>query len=57
MGGLKIAAKVLPISKPTLFIGKDALKQLCHSVSIMGINKVLIVSDQGIVKLGFVKKS
>ncbi|MFB9215744.1 iron-containing alcohol dehydrogenase [Vibrio sinaloensis] len=56
MWGLKIAAKVLPISKPTLFIGKDALKQLCHSVSIMGINKVLIVSDQGIVKLGFVKK-
>ena len=56
MLGLKIAAKVLPISKPTLFIGKDALKQLCHSVSIMGIDKVLIVTDQGIVKLGFAKK-
>lgn len=56
MLGLKMAAKVLPISKPTLFLGKDALKQLCHSVSIMGIDKVLIVSDEGIVKLGFVKK-
>lgn len=56
MLGLKVAAKVLPISKPTLFIGKDALKQLCQSVSIMGIDKVLIVTDQGIVKLGFAKK-
>lgn len=53
---LKIAAKVLPISKPTLFIGKDSLKQLCHSVSIMGISKVLVVTDEGIVKLGFVKR-
>lgn len=56
MFGLKIAAKVLPITKPTLFIGRDALKQLCHSVSIMGVNKVLIVTDAGIVKLGFAKK-
>lgn len=56
MLGLKIAAKVLPISKPTLFLGKEALKQLCHSVSIMDINKVLIVTDSGLVKLGLVKK-
>lgn len=53
---LKVAAKVLPISKPTLFLGKDALKQLCHSVSIMDINKVLIVTDSGLVKLGLAKK-
>lgn len=53
---LKVAAKVLPISKPTLFLGKEALKQLCHSVSIMDINKVLIVTDSGLVKLGFAKK-
>lgn len=53
---LKVAAKVLPISKPTLFLGKDALKQLCHSVSIMDINKVLLVTDSGLVKLGFAKK-
>ncbi|MEF1255383.1 iron-containing alcohol dehydrogenase [Vibrio sp. M260112] len=56
MLGLRIAAKVLPITKPTLFIGKDALKQLCHTVSIMGISKVLIVTDAGIVKLGFAKR-
>ncbi|WP_295902550.1 iron-containing alcohol dehydrogenase [uncultured Vibrio sp.] len=53
---LKIAAKILPITKPTLFLGKDALKQLCDSVSIMGVNNVLIVTDEGIVKLGFVKR-
>ncbi|KOO15595.1 alcohol dehydrogenase [Vibrio xuii] len=53
---LKVAAKVLPISKPTLFLGKEALKQLCHSVSIMGINKVLIVTDSGLVKLKLAKK-
>ncbi|KHD23066.1 alcohol dehydrogenase [Vibrio caribbeanicus] len=56
MLGLKVAAKVLPISKPTLFLGKEALKQLCHSVSIMDIKKVLIVTDKGIVKLGLAKK-
>lgn len=56
MLGLKLAAKVLPISKPTLFLGKEALKQLCHSVSIMGIDKVLIVTDSDIVKLGLAKK-
>tara|TARA_Y100001960_G_C14692481_1_gene837159 strand:+ start:114 stop:1328 length:1215 start_codon:yes stop_codon:yes gene_type:complete len=56
MLGLKLAAKVLPISKPTLFLGKEALKQLCHSVSIMGIDKALIVTDSGIVKLGLAKK-
>ncbi|MGF1721371.1 iron-containing alcohol dehydrogenase [Vibrio kyushuensis] len=53
---LKIAAKILPITKPTLFLGKDSLTQLCHSVSIMGVDKVLVVTDEGIKKLGFVKK-
>ncbi|MGY3569895.1 iron-containing alcohol dehydrogenase [Vibrio paucivorans] len=56
MKGLKIAAKVLPISKPTLFIGKDSLKQLCHSVAIMGVDKVLVVTDKGIEQLGFAKR-
>ncbi|MGC9403488.1 iron-containing alcohol dehydrogenase [Vibrio genomosp. F10] len=53
---LKVAAKFLPISKPTLFFGKDSLSQLCHSVSIMGVNRVLVVSDEGIEKLGFIKR-
>ncbi len=53
---LKLAAKLLPITKPTLFIGKDSLKQLCHTVSIMGLDKVLVVSDEGIDKLGFIKR-
>ncbi|CAM3305545.1 hypothetical protein VIOR103205_16090 [Vibrio ordalii] len=53
---LKLAAAILPISKPTLFIGKESLKQLCYSVSLMGIERVLVVTDQGIEKLGYVKK-
>ncbi|WWE58227.1 iron-containing alcohol dehydrogenase [Parasalinivibrio latis] len=56
MKALWLAAKVLPISKPTMFIGKDSSLELCRSIALMGIKKLLIVTDAGIVQLGFVEK-
>ncbi|CCN50554.1 putative Alcohol dehydrogenase [Vibrio nigripulchritudo MADA3029] len=53
---LKVAAAVVPIPKPTLFMGKDSLKQLCHSVSLLGVKKVLIVTDEGISASGLLEK-
>lgn len=53
MAGLKLAARYLPITKPTMFIGHGAVSQLCHSVGLMGCRRVLVVTDSGMVELGF----
>lgn len=53
---LKFAADIIPIPKPTLFQGKDSHKQLCHSISLLGIKRVLIVTDEGICSSGLLEK-
>ncbi|PID42147.1 MAG: alcohol dehydrogenase [Proteobacteria bacterium] len=56
MGALKVAAKVIPMPKPTLFMGEDSSLELCESIAQMGTKKILIVTDQMLVKLGILKK-
>ncbi len=53
---LKLAAVIIPIPKPTLFLGKESHKQLCQSISLLGIKRVLIITDVGICNSGLVEK-
>ncbi len=56
MGALKMAAKVIPMPKPTLFTGVDSSLELCDAIAQMGTRKVLIVTDAMLVKLGILDK-
>jgi alcohol dehydrogenase class IV len=56
MGALKIAAKVIPMPKPTLFTGVDSSLELCDAVAHVGTKKLLIVTDAMLVKLGILDK-
>lgn len=53
---LKLFSILLPISQPTLFLGRGSLQPLCRSIAAMGIDKVLIVSDKGLEQLGYVAR-
>ncbi|ARU58662.1 iron-containing alcohol dehydrogenase [Oleiphilus messinensis] len=55
MGALKLAAKLVPMTKPTLFTGEGSSAQLCEAIAQMGTGKILIVTDAMLVKLGVVK--
>ncbi|WP_250655431.1 iron-containing alcohol dehydrogenase [Alkalimarinus coralli] len=56
MGAMKFAAKVVPMPKPTLFTGVDSSLELCDAIGQMGTKKVLIVTDEMLVKLGVLDK-
>ncbi len=49
---LKITAKILPFPKPTLFSGPGSSLELCEAVALMGITRVLIVTDAMLVEIG-----
>lgn len=49
---LKVAAAVIPMPKPTLFTGADSSLELCRAIGQLGMRKVLIVSDEVLVKIG-----
>ena len=49
---LKVAAAVIPMPKPTLFSGADSSLELCQAIGQLGIKKVMIVSDEILVKIG-----
>ncbi|WP_394244543.1 iron-containing alcohol dehydrogenase [Vibrio astriarenae] len=49
---LKIAAKVIPMPKPTLFSGVGAVTELAGAIADLGYQRVLLVTDQGLVKVG-----
>ncbi len=49
---LKVAAAVIPMPKPTLFTGADSSLELCRAIGQLGMQKVLIVSDEVLVKIG-----
>ncbi|WP_394156290.1 iron-containing alcohol dehydrogenase [Vibrio campbellii] len=50
--GLKVAAYVLPFPKPTLFSGPDCLHEMTEAIADLGFKKLLLVTDEGLVKIG-----
>jgi len=52
VNSLKLASKVLPMPKPILFNGPGSSLQLCEAISLIGVRKLLIVTDEILVKLG-----
>lgn len=49
---LKMVTVFIPAPKPTIYSGAGSSLKLCESLSHMGINKVLIVTDEMLPKLG-----
>lgn len=54
MKALKIAARIIPIPRPTLFSGANSSEQLCEAIGLMNIGKLLIVTDNALVDIGLV---
>ncbi len=52
----KIAGKILPMPRPTLFNGPGSSLEMCEAIAQMGTKKVLIVTDAVLVKLGVLDK-
>ncbi len=50
--GLKAVTYLLNIPKPTVFMSRGSSLKLCETVSQFGLNKILIVTDAGLYKLG-----
>ena len=50
----KAAASFLPVEKPVLFTGPSASEQLCQIIQYHGHGKVMIVTDEVLVKLGVI---
>ncbi|MDF4456443.1 iron-containing alcohol dehydrogenase [Vibrio parahaemolyticus] len=54
--GLKIAAHVLSLPRPTLFSGSGAVSELLEAISDLGFRRLLLVTDEGLVRIGMVGK-
>lgn len=54
--GLKAAAYVLPLPKPTLFSGAGSLHELTEAIADLGFKKLLLVTDGGLVKIGMAEQ-
>ncbi|GLR03984.1 alcohol dehydrogenase [Vibrio hyugaensis] len=54
--GLKVAAHVLPLPKPTLFSGSGSVNELCEAVSDLGFQRLLLVTDEGLVRIGMAEQ-
>ncbi len=54
--GLKIAAHVLPLPRPTLFSGSGAVSELLEAISDLGFRRLLLVTDEGLVRIDMVGK-
>jgi len=52
---LEIAMKLIPLPKPTLFVGQGSALQLAQSISTMGSQRLLIVTDKVINELGMLE--
>jgi len=48
-------SRVVPIPRPTAFVGPGAAPRLCDSIAQFGFKRVLIVTDAVLVKLGLVE--
>ena len=49
---LNITAKILPFPKPTLFNGPGSSLELCDTLALMGIQRVLLVTDSMLIEIG-----
>ena len=56
MNALKVAAKVIPMPKPTLFSGPGSSLEMCEAIAQMGTQNILIVTDEILHKLGLLDK-
>lgn len=54
--GLKVAAYVLPLPKPTLFSGPGSIHELTEAIADLGFKKLLLVTDDGLVKIGMAEQ-
>ncbi|MFH4357633.1 iron-containing alcohol dehydrogenase [Vibrio diabolicus] len=54
--GLKIAALILPMPRPTLFSGPGSMNELLESMTELEFKRVLLVTDEGLVQVGIVDK-
>jgi len=52
MKAMKIAAAVIPMPKPTLFLGHDSSLELCQAIAHIGKRRVLVVTDSMLTQLG-----
>jgi alcohol dehydrogenase class IV len=48
-------SRVVPIPRPTTFVGPGAALKLCDSIAQFGLHRVLIVTDAVLVRLGLVE--
>jgi alcohol dehydrogenase class IV len=48
-------SRVVPIPRPTTFVGPDSALKLCDSIAQFGFRRVLIVTDAVLVRLGLVE--
>jgi alcohol dehydrogenase class IV len=48
-------SRVVPIPRPTVFVGADSGLRLCDTIAQFGLRRVLIVTDAILVKLGLVE--
>lgn len=53
---LGAVGKLMPIPKPTLFTGPESSLELCNAIAQTGTEKLLIVTDEVLIKLGVVDK-
>ncbi|MGH0036407.1 MAG: iron-containing alcohol dehydrogenase [Myxococcota bacterium] len=54
IGATKMFSKLLPDKVPVTFVGEHATRELCDSIAQLGVSKVLIVTDAGLVDVGLV---
>ncbi|TDE21256.1 iron-containing alcohol dehydrogenase [Vibrio owensii] len=54
--GLKVAAYVLPLPKPTLFSGPGSIHELTEAIADLGFKKLLLVTDEGLVRIGMAEQ-
>ncbi len=52
IGAAKLMSKLLPDRAPVTFVGGDAARELCEAIADLGLAKVLVVTDAGLVQAG-----
>lgn len=52
---LKLVTVFIPAPKPTIYSGAGSSLKLCESLNYMGVNRLLIVTDEMLVKLGLLE--
>ncbi|NNM51719.1 MAG: iron-containing alcohol dehydrogenase [Pseudomonadales bacterium] len=54
LAALKVVATVIAVPRPLVLLGPGSALRLCDTMSHMGVNHVLIVTDSILVKLGII---